>query len=263
MDYLGVMLWVPAVVLGFSGFASLGESYSVAALVLGVIFGVLFVIRCLRSPCPLLDITLFTRSRRFAFSSLAAFVSYVASFSVTTLLSLYFQYSKGLSPAVTGTILISQPLFQAMITPMAGRLSDRMDPGILASGGLMVILLGLLIIAIFIGPDVPLWVMIVAMCLCGAGFALFSAPNSNAILSSAPPGGMGQASGVISVTRLTGQISSAALTTLVFSLVIGSGEISPDKHPLFIKAAKVLFWIFVPLCVAAIFASRARGKEER
>jgi MFS family permease len=98
------------------------------------------------------------------------------------------------------------------------------------------------------------------MALFGAGFALFSAPNSNAIMSSVPPNRLGQASGVITVTRLCGQISSIALTTLVFSLVIGSGKLTPDSYKLFIPAARTCFFIFAPLCLTGILASLARGR---
>jgi MFS family permease len=259
LDWKGIILWACALGLGFAGFASLPHPMAITVMVLGVIFFALFVRRSFMIQSPLIDLTLFTRSRRFSFSSCAAYISYLASFSITMLLSLYFQYSKGLSPEVTGFILVAQPFFQAIITPIAGRLSDKMDPGILASLGLGVILIGILIIAVFISPTTPLPLIVTAMCFCGAGFALFSAPNSNAIFMSVPPMRLGQASGVIAVMRLTGQISSVALTTLVFSLVIGSGEITPDKYPDFIRATKTLFWIFAPLCFLAILASRARG----
>ncbi|MDR2461464.1 MAG: MFS transporter [Deltaproteobacteria bacterium] len=259
LDLLGTILWTLALGLGFAGFASLPAPWAIAAMAVGLLLFVVFVLRSFKIESPLIDLSLFTRSRRFTFSSGAAFISYLASFSITMLLSLYFQYSKGLSPLITGFVLTAQPLFQAVLTPIAGRLSDRVDPGVLGSVGLGVILMGILIIAIFISPSAPLPLIITAMCLCGAGFALFSAPNSNAIFSSVPPRRMGQASGVISVMRLTGQISSVAITTLVFSLVIGAGEITPEKYPDFIKATKVLFWIFAPLCFLAILASLARG----
>ncbi|MDR2349985.1 MAG: MFS transporter [Deltaproteobacteria bacterium] len=261
-DVGGMVLWALAVSLGFAGFSSLGRDFAWPGLASGIVFMTLFVLKTRKSKYPLLDFGLFSNSKRFAFSCLAAYVSYLASFSVSTLLSLYFQYSKGLSPAATGFVLVAQPLFQAMITPVAGRLSDRHDPGFLASVGLSVILAGLLIIAIFISRETPLPLVITATCLCGAGFALFSAPNSNAIMSSVPRERLGQASGVIAVTRLTGQITSISVTTLVFTLVIGTGNLTPEMYPKFITAAKILFRIFVPLCVVAIFCSRARGKAE-
>jgi MFS family permease len=261
MDLLGSLTWALAVVLGFTAFASLGAPGSGPALAAGIALFALFVWLTLRNPSPMVDLSLFRVSRRFTLSSVAAFISYVSSFSITMLLSLYFQYSKGLPPAVTGLVMVSQPLFQAALTPVAGRLSDRFDAGLIASLGLLVILTGILIFAVFLDAAAPLPLMILAMCLCGGGFALFGAPNSNAIMSAVPPRRIGQASGVIAVTRLTGQITSMALTTLVFARVIGPGEITPDLYPAFLTAARLLFWMFVPLCLLGVFASRARGRD--
>jgi MFS family permease len=262
LDKSGSLLWILAVALGFTGFATLGARFAAPAMLAGAALFVAFAWRNLKSPSPMVDFSLFRDSRRFTFSSLAAFISYVSSFSITMLLSLYFQYSQGMEPAVTGIIMVSQPFFQTLLTPVAGRLSDRYDAGSLASLGLLVIMAGLLILALFIGPATPLPLVIAAMCLCGGGFALFGAPNSNAIMSSVPPRRIGQASGVIAVTRLTGQISSVAVTTLVFSLVIGQGVITPEKYPAFITASRALFWIFIPMCLLGVFASLARGKTE-
>jgi MFS family permease len=262
VDVRGSLLWILAVALGFTGFASLGAPLALPAVVAGAALFALFVRRTLRSPSPMVDLRLFRDSRRFTFSSLAAYISYVSSFSITMLLSLYFQYAKGLPPATTGLIMVSQPLVQTALTPVAGRLSDRHDAGRLASLGLLVILAGILVLALFLDQSAPLPLAVAAMCLCGGGFALFGAPNSNAIMSAVPPRRIGQASGMLAVTRLTGQISSMSLTTLVFALVIGSGELTPDRYPAFITAARVLFWIFAPMCLVGVFASLARGRAE-
>jgi MFS family permease len=262
VDKTGSFLWFFAVALGFTGFSTVGSSLAVPALIAGALLFAAFVWRTVKSPSPVVDLTLFRDSRRFTFSSLAAFISYVSSFSITMLLSLYFQYSRGLPPAVTGFIMVAQPFFQTILTPVAGRLSDRHDPGILASLGLAVILAGILLLAIFLDATAPFPLIVLAMGLCGGGFALFGAPNSNAIISAVPPRRIGQASGVIAVTRLTGQITSASLTTLVLAQVVGPGEITPDRYPAFITAARVLFWIFAPMCILGIFASWARGKKD-
>mgnify|MGYP005849531109 CR=1 FL=1 len=61
-------------------------------------------------------------------SSAAAFVSYSATFASYFLLSLYLQYIRGLPPAKTGLILMAQPITMAILWPLAGAISDQVEP---------------------------------------------------------------------------------------------------------------------------------------
>jgi MFS family permease len=261
LDRPGSLLWIASVGLVFTGLASLAKLWGVPVLAAGLILMVIFVLKACRGQNPILDMRLFLDSRRFSFSSLAAYISYLSSTSVSFLLSLYLQYSRGLSPSQAGLFLIAQPVIQALLTPPAGSLSDRYDAGKLASAGMTVIMACILIFATNISQDTSTAILIGTMSLTGAGFAFFSAPNSNAIMSAVPMVRLGQASGVITVTRLFGQISSIALITIVFNVVIGPGAITADKYPAFVTASRVCFLIFAPLCFAGILASLARGRK--
>jgi DHA2 family multidrug resistance protein-like MFS transporter len=57
------------------------------------------------------------------------------------------------------------------------------------------------------------------MVVCGAGFGFFQTPNMKALMSSAPPGRSGGASGIVATARLTGQTTGAALAAFCFGLV--------------------------------------------
>jgi MFS family permease len=260
LDAAGTALWITAVALIFIGLASLGHPLAVPGLLAGLILGGAFIAKTLRARNPILDMRLFIDSRRFSFSSLAAYISYLSSTSVSFLLSLYLQYSRGLSPSQAGLFLIAQPVIQASLTPLSGRLSDRWDAGRLASAGMTVIMVCILIFATNISSDTPAAILLATMGMTGVGFALFAAPNSNAIMSAVPRVRLGQASGVITVTRLFGQISSIALITIVFGVVIGPGEITADKYPAFVRASRICFFIFAPLCLTGVLASLARGR---
>jgi len=102
---------------------------------------------------------------------------------VTFLLSLDLQYTKGFSPGHAGSILVVQPVVMAMISPIAGRLSDRIEPRIVASAGMAFTALGLFFL-IFLTEATPIWYLVVALIILGIGFGLFSSPNTNAIMSS-------------------------------------------------------------------------------
>ena len=263
LDRRGALLWASAVLTLFFGLANITRVPVGPIMILaGLVLAWAYVKASLASENPVLDMRLFTASRRFAFSSLAGFISYSASMGTNFILSLYLQYTKGLPTATAGLILMVQPACQALITPFAGRLSDRMDAGLMASVGMGILCLATGLLAVFLTPETPLSVFLSMLVLLGTGFAVFGAPNSNAIIGAAPPGQVGQASGTITATRLCGQVFSISLTTLVFSLIIGPGKITPDKYPAFMEAATVCLTIFATICFAGILASLARGRKE-
>ena len=74
----------------------------------------------------------------------------------------------------------------AMFSPMAGSLSDRIDPRIVASIGMGLNAIGLGIF-IFLGMDTPYWILCIVFVIIGIGFALFSSPNNNAIMGAVSP----------------------------------------------------------------------------
>jgi hypothetical protein len=96
--------------------------------------------------------------------------------------------------------------------------------------------------------------------LLGFGFALFSSPNTNAIMSSVDKKFYGIASATVGTMRLTGQMFSMGITMLLFALFIGKVQITPVHYPNFLKSMQTAFTIFASLCFAGIFASLARGK---
>ncbi len=263
LDVRSALMWVLAVSTLFFGLTNITDPpLGPGLIVLGLGLAYFYVRVSLDSPDPILDMRLFVESRRFSFSSLAAFISYSASTGTGLLLSLYLRYSQGLPAQKAGLILMVQPACQALITPFAGRLSDRIDPGLMASAGMGILCLALGLMAAFLSPEIPVSVFVGILLLLGTGFSIFAAPNSNAIIGSAPPERVGQASGTITATRLCGQVFSISLTTLVFSLVIGPGRIGPENYPDFMRATTVCFQIFTPICFIGVLASLARGREK-
>jgi MFS family permease len=216
----------------------------------------------MRTKSPVLNLTLFRNNTVFSLSNLAALINYMATNAVTFLLSLYLQYVEGLTPQRAGLILIAQPVVMAALSPVAGRLSDRIEPRVLASLGMAVTTAGLVML-IFLNPDKGLEYTLLSLGILGLGFALFSSPNSNAIMSSVDRRFYGVASGTLGTMRLTGQMFSLSIATLLFAIYIGRVQIVPEYYPLFIKSTKTAFIIFAALCFGGIFASLARGKTQK
>jgi MFS family permease len=207
---------------------------------------------------PVLEISLFRNNRVFAFSNLAALINYSATFAVTFLLSLYLQYIKALTPETAGLILLPQPVTQAFFSPFAGRLSDRIEPRIIASIGMALTAVGLFLF-IFLGEKTTVAFIVGTLILLGFGFALFSSPNTNAVMSSVENRFYGVASGTIGTMRMMGMVLSMGITILIFSVYIGKVRMAPEYYPVFLRCTKIAFTFFTVLCIGGTLASLSRG----
>jgi MFS family permease len=205
-----------------------------------------------------LDIGLFRNNRVFAFSNLAALINYSATFAVTFLLSLYLQYIKKLTPEDAGLVLVSQPIVQALFSPYAGRLSDRIEPRVIASIGMALTTVGLFLF-IFLNEKTTLGFITTGLILLGFGFALFSSPNTNAVMRSVENRLYGVASGTIGTMRMLGMVLSMGIIVLIFSIYIGKVQITSEYYSLFLRCARVAFTFLAVLCFFGIVASLARG----
>ncbi len=208
---------------------------------------------------PILDISLFRHNITFALSNLAALINYSATFAVAFLLSLYLQYIKGFTPETAGLVLIAAPLMQAIFSPLAGRLSDKIEPRTIASAGMGLTATGLCFF-IFLGKATSLWLIIASLVILGLGFAFFAAPNTNAIMGSVERKFYGVASATMSTMRLTGAMMSMGIVMLLFAINLGRVQITPEYYASFLKSTNTAFIIFAVLCFGGIFASLARGK---
>jgi MFS family permease len=257
--------WGGSVIYGFSlvavmyGFSVLPNFFAVWLILLGAVGIFAFVKWEMKVKSPVFDIKLFLGNVIFTFSNLAALINYSATYAVTFLLSLYLQYTKGLSPENAGLILVSQPIMMAVFSPLAGRLSDKIEPRIVASVGMAITVIGLLLL-IFLNSATTLAFIIFSLVLLGFGFALFSSPNTNAVMSSVEKRFYGVASATLATMRLTGQMLSMGIAMLVFAIYIGRAQITPENYPAFLTSAKTAFVIFAILCFGGIFASLSRGK---
>ncbi|MEJ2208884.1 MAG: MFS transporter [Anaerolineae bacterium] len=258
-DLGGSLIYAISLVALLIGVTRLPDLLGVGLMVAGAVGLGLFGLWETRTRYPVLHVELLLSNRPFAFSNVAALINYSATSATTFLLTLYLRYIQDMTPTEAGLVLVAQPVVQASLSPLAGRLSDRIEPRIVASVGMGFTALGLALF-FFIGPATPLWSIIVRLAILGFGFALFSSPNMNAIMGSVERTFYGVASGMLATMRLMGQTFSQGIATLLFALYIGRVEIAPGNYPLFLASARTAFVIFAVLCVLGIFASLARGR---
>ncbi len=258
LDVAGCLLYALAILAIVYGATLLPSTTGTGLLLAGLILFAIFIRYQMTARFPVFDVQLFVGNKTFAYSSLAALLNYSATYAVTFLLSLYLQYLKGMSPQTAGSVLMAQPIMMALLSPMAGRLSDRIEPRLLATTGMIITVIGVTLFAM-LQPDTSPYLIIANLILLGTGFALFSSPNMNAIMGAVEKRHYGLASGTVATMRLFGQMFSMAVATVVLSLIIGRQAIAPENYHLFLRSMHTVFVISAVLCLSGVYFSWFRG----
>lgn len=259
-DWLGSLVYGIALTSFMYGFSKLPGTTGWLFIITGVLTAAFFLFIEKKMNNPVFDIRLILRNRVFAFSGMAALIHYSATSATGFFISLYLQYLKGLDARTAGLIMISQPIAMTLLSPIAGRLSDKRNPGTIASFGMGLTATGLILLC-FITITTPNYLILLLLLMMGIGFGLFSSPNSNAIMSSVEKRHLGVASGVVGTMRMIGQMMSMGIAMMLLSLFIGKQTINPATYPGLISAMKTGFIIFSILSIFGIFASLARNKK--
>ena len=258
-DVTGSVIYVLSLTLIMLGLTFLPQFSGIALLISGIVILIIFIKTEEKKTNPVFNVIVFKSSRTFTFSNLSALINYSATFAIGFLLSLYLQNVKGMSSRDAGFILVTQPVMMALLSPLAGKLSDKIEPQKVASYGMAILTMGL-VIFIFISPEFENVYIILTLALIGFGFALFSSPNTNAIMSSVEKKYYGVASSTLASMRMIGQMFSMGIVIVIFTAFIGKAEISGANQNDFMISLRLLFVLFSIFCFAGIFASLARGK---
>ncbi len=259
-DLVGALLYASVVFCGIFGITSITSKEGVVALILFFLLLPIFLSHETKVHNPIFDMRIFKNNRVFTFSNIAALINYSATFAIGYLLSLYLQIIKGLDPKSAGLVLVSQPLMQVLFSPWAGRLSDRIEPRYIASAGMGLNAIGLFILA-GVSEETTLPIIILALLFLGFGFALFSSPNTNAVMGSVQKTDYGIASGTIATMRQFGMVLSMGITLFLFTIFIGAVEIGAEQASGFIITQRYAFIIFALLCIVGFVISLARGRK--
>lgn len=258
-DIVGALLYTGAIVFLMVGMSSLPELYSVGLLGLGIVGFWMFFHHQHHRENPLFDVTLFYTNRVFTLSCIASLVMYAATFANIVLMSLYLQYLRGFEPSEAGLVLMAQPLVMAIVSPYAGKLSDRIEPRVIASSGMAITALGLYCLS-SIEPTTPLVLVISYLMTTGLGFSLFSSPNANAIMGAVEPRFYGIAGSSVATMRVIGQMASMGIVAMAFSIGLGPIQITPAVYPELGVAISLSFVVAATLCLPAIYLSLVRGR---
>ena len=258
MDLTGCILYSSMLACIMYGFSSITTGILAKILLpLGILLFIPFVRHESRTKDPLVNLDMFRKNTVFTFSNIAALLNYGASYAVSYLLSIYLQTVLGFDSQIAGLILITSPVFQTVLSPVAGRLSDRYSPFVLTSCGMAISAVGIFSF-IFLRQGYPLGLVIAALVVIGVGFAFFSSPNTNAIMSCVDKADYSIASSVTATSRSIGHTLSMAIVTTVVAVTVGNVTLASASPQSVLFAMRVSFIIFTILCVAGIFFSARR-----
>jgi EmrB/QacA subfamily drug resistance transporter len=243
---------------GWESFATIGLLGSFMLL------SVTFVVAELRVMQPMLDLKLFT-IRSFVAGNISLLIAFAALFAANFLLPFFLERGQGLSDFESGLLLTPLPLAILVVAPLSGALSDRIGTRIPSAAGLSVLAVGLLSLT-SIDAETGYWGLIWRFALVGIGLGLFNSPNQSSIMGSVPKPRLGNASGMISQMRYTGQALGIALGGAVIASrtpvyerdLAGSLSQPLVERDAFILALHDAFYVAVGICVIGVLASLIR-----
>jgi EmrB/QacA subfamily drug resistance transporter len=233
---------------------------------LSAAFLVLLLLSERRAYQPIVDLSLF-RSRLFSAAILSSGLQTAATGTAIFLIPFYLSLALGYSSSAVGMFVALIALPIVVLSPISGKLSDKIGSRFLAALGIAVLFVAFLLLS-RLGPTPSYPRLIGAIALVGTGMAIFQSPNNSAVMGSASRGALGTASALVSTVRNIGSSSAIALAGSAFTVsmsrhierLLGSGV---DTVTLKRIAAAASFrdTLFMAMIISliALFASLVRG----
>jgi EmrB/QacA subfamily drug resistance transporter len=202
---------------------------------------------------PMIDLSLF-KIWAFLSGNMAGLLSFMANFSNTMLMPFYLSSILELSPSQIGLLMTPFPLLLAVIAPVSGYLSEKINPAVLSTAGLTTTALGLIWLATMDAAS-ALWEVAAGQAVLGLGNGLFQSPNNNSVMSAAPPAKLGIAGGINSLVRNVGMVCGIAISVSLFETrqaAFLAGSAAPDLQQ---QTAAFLHGYHTALAAGAFFAA--------
>jgi len=224
-----------------------------------------------RVAVPLLDLAFF-RNRVFVAAMLRLILSRLALIAVSFLLPFYFEELRGFSSQWSGLLLTPLPLSIMIVGPIGGYLVDRFPSRWLETLSLAIVALSLFSLA-HLGKSSSMQEIAIWLIAVGIGQGLFAAPNSKAILDTAPASEQGEVAGLLSTGQVVGGSLGIAVASAIFA-TLGSGAaaallghhdraLSPDHlaavQTTFLDGFRVAFLVCSTFAVLGVLTTLLEG----
>ncbi len=183
--------------------------------IIGVLLFLLFFITEQRVAQPIIDFKLF-KGRLFSIATASHMFFYVSFIAVNFLAPFYLIQGLGFSTTTAGLLLISINLLRILVSPISGRLSDKLGTLFLCALGL-VIISGALFLLSSLKSGATILTIILCLSITGLGMGLFVTSNESAIMISVPKERISTASAMIATVRSLGMTIGMAIAGSVFT----------------------------------------------
>jgi len=250
-DLKGSLLYGIGIVALMYGVLTVPSMTSAAFIAAGIVILMIFFNFETKYEYPVLKVGLF-KGRTFRRSTLAAFLNYGSSYAVIYTLSLYLQNVGSMTAAAAGLVILVQPAVQAIVTPFAGRTSDKINPRVLTTAGMIMMCCGTALM-ITLTSNVEMMEIYTILLCTGLGYALFSSPNTNLIMGNVTSKDYSESSGVISVMRQVGMMTSVAVIMCMIAVTMGTNTAIAGMVDEFITAIRYAFSVCFLLAAAGAF----------
>ena len=262
LDLKGIALFAPAIVMLTAGLSLIPSTSSAYLIITGTILFIILVAHEKRSEYPLFKISLFKNNRIFSLAILSDILYYSGIGAISYLLSIYLEAGRGLGSFDAALVILPISVIQGVMSPVTGKVSDKIDPKYISSVGVSLIFIILLLYS-QIDQDTSILVISVAAAITGAGFAMFSAPNKNAIMSSVKQEDHGNASGIANTFEQTGNLVSIGIAAAIMTRITGESASGSYTTDLVLKSTDIIFIILAVICLVNIAVILIRGKIKK
>jgi EmrB/QacA subfamily drug resistance transporter len=186
----------------------------------GVTLVVVFLLFEARSQHPVLSVRLFD-NRVFTAGNIAATFFYVSSFVMVFLAPYFLQGMRGLSPSMSGVMMLPMSLAMMIVAPLSGTLSDGFDGRWFSCGGMVILAFGETLMGRFTSTT-PIWLILCSLAAIGAGLGLFQTPNNSAVMGSVPETHRGIGGTTLATMRNLGMALGEALSAALLASCMAS-----------------------------------------
>lgn len=259
-DWIGSIIFITFACTLVYGMSALPSMLGWGLLGLSLLCLGAFIVHQSKDKQPLIRVQMFLESRVFSLSLSTSFLMYGSNFAILFLLSLYLQFIKGYSPSYSGQILLIQALCMAIIAPIAGKLSDKFQPRIIATTGCLIVGIGFIVLN-QISPASSASDIGIALALIGTGFGLFSTPNNNAIMGSVSEQEVGVASASMNLSRTIGNLVGMSLVNLMMHHYLGDEKLSSAQNDALMQTISLALVMSLCFVLVACVFSAIRGKQ--